>query len=450
MLENTKSIAGQATVEPGEEVLLTTTQFKNKVGFKDRVVCSIDGGSTQTRGLFFGSKDLVNFQVNRLSEVFTIPSPSISVGRAKVPNPNSNQLVDNMHSVITALGAQPVIFTRAELVRATLMTLIEGEENRLGSQQKTTDPTFYYNILDFVGNAAMLRYGEEVPEEIDVCLGISLPPDDRSEVNIKRFENSLSSFVWENVNYGVRIKINFTQIHHMTEPEAYIKAYYLLTGKPVPEHVLHLDGGGRSTGVEILRKGRSLDDLQATIDFGGTHLLNAIDKLYRDRFGGRPNKRDVLETAVRSGVLALGEKTRLDIVDIIKEAKTEKAREIFSAMKREVFDIQTIVSPDMISSVSVSGRFFDEGEYNYSIAEPFQALLETYTPNAEFIHIKGSYIPQGLFLDTLTVSKIFNQIMREQQMTVTGQTPPAETAPISTQQEVAASAEEESVVSDTE
>jgi hypothetical protein len=407
-----RSLVFENIFEPGEEVLNVKTSFKNKPGRKESIIAGIDAGSTQIRGLLWDKEDILKQDLDALNDVTTIPSVYVPI--SALPETDSDVLFETMISSITSLDVGNTFFSPLRLVRGRLTQLVEGKEKRVGSsEQKTNDPTFYYNLIDWIGYSAMLKYKEEVPEELVISLGVALPPDEQTTFSLNKFNYNLKEFVWTYLPLNISIKIKFRETQVMTEPEAFIKGYFIISGEPIPETILHLDGGGRSIGGEIMVGGISQEKTQKTLDFGGTQLLEAIDNSYRDQFGGMPNSRSTLEEAVRTGVLKLGKKTSQDITDLIKREKDIKGEEIFSDMKTKIFDSQTKVKAATLAAVTVSGRLFDKGEYDYSITEKLFPLFESYFVNAEIKCIEGSYIPQGLLLGSFEKFQMVQEIFEE-------------------------------------
>lgn len=389
----------QERIEPGEERLFKEIRMANKADREVTVLAFEDGGSTQTRGGLLDLNDLGNFE-DQLDDIVTIPSMSVSVLDGRAIAPNSAMLYDNLDSsIINQLPMPETLFRNVRLVRASKALNVEMNENRLGSStQKTGDPTYYYNILDAIGYQMLMKYGSEVPVRAKIFLSVSLPPDDLNTKNLNFFRENMKNFLWTHNPSGVKIQFEIAGIYVMTEPEAYAKAYYTLKGEEAPAFTLHIEGGGRSIGAEILRYGKTLKGGQKTLTFGGTQLLELVGDLYIEEFGGSKPRREVLEEAIRTGSIRFGNSTR-DIVHIIKLAKEQIGYRIVSEIKREVFDTQSKVAMTDLNSITVSGRLFDEGSYGISIAEFVEAKFKELSPETEFKHLMGNMIPQGLMLD---------------------------------------------------
>lgn len=386
----------------GEEPLHKKYIFKNEPDRRETVLAYEDGGSTQTRGNMLDVKDLGHFD-EHLDEVIVIPSTSASVIDDRVIEPYSDNLYDNLESQIVNMSvASDALFRNVRLVRGSKAVNVEMYENRLGSStQKTSDATYYYNILDAIGYQALLKYQDRVPVQLGVYLSVSLPPDDLNEINQKRFRDNMKSFKWVHAPSGVSIQIDIVKIYTMTEPEAYAKGhYYTRRDGQIPDFTLHIEGGGRSIGAEILRYKKTLKGGQKTLDFGGNQLLNFLNDSYVQKYGGSRLRQEVLEEAIIRGTVRVGNETR-EVVDLIKQAKQQMAARIFHTIKREVFDTQTRVGLTDLNIVTVSGRLFDEGEYGVSVAQYLQKFFVEASEFTLFEKLEDNMIPQGLMLESM-------------------------------------------------
>lgn len=394
-----KANENEQIFEQGEEKLGMVCDFKNAPGVSKTVLAAIDGGSTQTRGIMMDVADLVNYE-EYLEDVFVIPSMSSVVLDAREIDLKSNILYDNLDSTIINQDNDGVpLIAKSRVVRGSVAMNVEMTENRLGSStQKTSDPTFYYNLLDELGYLALYRFKDAVPEKLDIYLAVSLPPDDRNKKNDENFRANMRSYRWVHNPSGVKIDFNFVAIHAMTEPEADVKGYYAVNELRTPMYTLHLNGGGRSIGAEVLVNGKSLKTAQKTLTFGGTQLLELVAELYVEEYGGSKPRRAALEEAIRSGNMRYGNGVR-EVVSIIAKAKAEFANRIVTETRREVFDVQTRVALVDLNVISFSGRMFDAGDYNISVAEYAGKKFKELTPETDLLMIGQNYIPQGLFID---------------------------------------------------
>lgn len=386
------------------------TQAKGKTV---EVVMGLDVGSTQGRVTIVDQSDLQNL-VEQLNKTTVIPSISATVLDDRVIAPRSELMYDMMDTFITNLsGNLEAPFQAVRLVRGAKAQDVETKENRLtSSTQKIYDTTFYYNLFDMAGYGIVDKFEGSIPETVNAVMSIALPPDDKNEKNIERLEHNLASFNWKHRETGVTIKFNITRVVVHTEPEAFIKAYYALTGKEVPETTLHIEGGGRSTGAEVLVNGESLGTAQKSMDFGGTQLKDMIGSSYVAKNGGRVPKEALLDAALETGLLKVGNGT-VDIVELIIENKDVMALKIADEVGLKIFDQQSKVTYADLNVISVSGRLMKPGQYEYSLAKPLADRFKELAPNTEFLYIEGNYIPQGLVL--LALMKMMEEAEKQAQ-----------------------------------
>jgi hypothetical protein len=408
-----KATTRKIVIEPGEEKLHETYNLKNAAGREIKVILGVDGGSTQTRVLIIEPSDVEDL-IPALGHTFTIPSISATVPDDRIIIDKGDSLYDLMDTTLVNLSSsQEVIFSSARLVRGTKFFDTELKENRLkSSTQKTADATYYFNLLDSIGYAVCEKYSNAIPTKVTAYLCVSLPPDDINEKNMEKFREILKAFKWTHRKSGVSFELIIEGVLARTEPEAFIKAFYSLADQDLPDYTLHIEGGGRSVGVEILANGKSLATAQKTLHYGGSQLLDSISGLYVAKNGGSPLKRSVLEEAVRTGKVRSGNNIT-DITEIIRAAKRSLAEKIVSDIVLQVFDQQSKVSLSDLNVISVSGRLFeatDITKYNdqagvdevvggISLADYVKEGFDLLSPNTQFKHIVGNHIPQGLAID---------------------------------------------------
>ena len=230
-----------------------------------------------------------------------------------------------------------------------------------------------------------------------MSLTCSLPPDDvRGTKNKETFlKNIQNSFKWNSLELGVQININIVNCYITTEPEAGVKCSYALSGEEIPYLVLAVDGGGRSIGTEILREGLTFEKGSEAFPYGGTQLADDIANRYFNLYGGTKPSETSIKEALVTGSLRKG-RSLIDIVDIITDAKRDMASKLFGDIVTSVFDSQIVVSIEDIESVVFSGRLFDGGEYEVSIAQFLAELIQKRNPECEIIYNTDMYmIPVG-------------------------------------------------------
>lgn len=411
-----KATSRKVAIEPGEESLHTEYDLKN-ADKTIKVIIGIDGGSTQTRSVVIDASEMEEIGPELLEPVYVIPSSSKTVPDGRKIEPKSTVLYDNMDSIITNTSSNvgDSLVSKVRLVRGTKAVDIEEKENRLKSTtQKSKDSTFYYNLLDNMAYAICQKYSGAIPTKVEVFLAASLPPDDINDKNIADMRKNLESYRWQHVS-GVSIDFTFKSVITMTEPEAAIKAFYALSGEELPEATLHIEGGGRSIGVEILLGGDSLSSAQKTLEYGGKQLAQSLNDLYVAEYGGSGLSNQVLEKALRTGKVKDGNDL-IDVMHLIAKIDQTFALKIVDDIIDKVFDTQTQVGIRQLNKISVSGRLMSrtmrpapqEGELpdaedqyskGVSIADSLKTRFAELTPKTEFVHIEGNYIPAGLALE---------------------------------------------------
>ena len=396
-----KVTSRERVCEEGEERLhreFDTTQVSKKV----KVVVGVDCGSTQTRACVIDSENTDNL-LEQLGVTYVIPSVSASILDDRNIPKKTNFLYDYMDTSISNLsGNMEAPFHQVRLVRGTKAMDVEEKENRLTSTtQKVVDPTFYYNIFDAIGYALIDKYEGQVPKEVEIVLSVALPPDDNNPKNIQTLQKNLVGFNWKLLEKDVVIKCTISGVFVYTEPEAFIKAYYVLSGEDTPEATLHIEGGGRSIGAEILVNGQTLGSAQKSIDYGGTQLKEMLGRLYVAKYGGRAPREAALESAIRTGFLKRGNDS-LDIKELLEESMRVFAAKIVDETRLRVFDQQSKVGFQDLNVISVSGRLFKKGKHELSLASFVAEEFAKLAPSTQFVHLEGNFIPSGLVLTALS------------------------------------------------
>lgn len=381
----------KVVIQPGEEKLHAPYAVKNVKG-KKRLLVAIDGGSTQTRVLIIDNLEEPD------TELYTIPSTSSFVVKDLEIRSQGENLYDLMDSYITNLAnsVEP-IFTKDRVIRGNKKTDFNGTEERISStNQKISSKPFYLNLIDAIGYALVQKY-TEIPTEIDVILGVALPPDDRaSQVNIDKFNSIINnSFLWANGELGIEVKINILENIVRTEPEAFMIAYHTTQEEEVPEVELHINAGGRSTGLELLENGRAIDSVSKTLAYGGAPMLEDLGNLISKSEGGRKPSNKALAEAIKTGLLKVGNTTK-PIDNYIRTIKKQYADRIYNDVIKEVFDVQREITLNDVNVISISGGTFSEGECGISVAEYLEENFKRVAPDTDFIYIEENYIPLGL------------------------------------------------------
>ncbi len=378
-------------IELGEEKLHQVYDLGNVNKTMDLIV-GVDGGSTQTRVVVLEAGELdVNTQ-------YIIPSNNVLLPDDRELKPKSEELIDRLDSfIVNKTTVKEGMIGRDRVVRATKMNDTGLSPASISSSvQKINEPIFYINIIDSIGYALMQKYKNEIPAEVNIVAGIALPPDDMSSTkNMDIFrKNIIGTYEWSHTDSRVKIKINILDITLATEPEAFVKAYYVSTEQEIPETVLCINTGGRSTGVAALIEGKTLDSASQTFEYGGNQFLSEVGKFYNNTHGGRVPTQKALAKAVKTGKLKSGNST-IDVVSDITEACKVFGTRIFNDTVKKVCDYAAITL-DSINEVIMCGGLARGGEYEVSPADYVGELFEEKTPDTEFTIVEENLIPFGL------------------------------------------------------
>lgn len=391
---NDLSFKNKIEKEPGEEHLYQVCDFKQRKKSVS-VLAGVDCGSTQTRVTLF-SPGNVSFD-----PMYIYPSVSSFVPDDRELIPKDGSLYSVMDTTITNQSPNiKNILQKERVIRGNKFRDSLLSENKLDSTgQKIDNMSFYANLIDALGYSICERYGKEIPDKVTVYLGVALPPDDiSSTLNKNKFFKEITNlYRWKLNDLNIQIDLDIVACDVLTEPEAFFQAYHLINQLEVPEVSLHLEGGGRSFGVALFVDGIAIDSASATLPFGGNQLASSLGDSYIAKYGGRKPSLTLLAKALKTGTLKNGS-SYIDVTDLICQVKNEFAKKIFDNLISLVFDQQTKISFESVDTVSVSGRIFDEGTYDVSLATPLCELFKAKSPHIEFNHIEDSYISHGLAL----------------------------------------------------
>ena len=383
-------------IEKGEEPLYEAITPIQGIG-KKRFVAGFDGGSTQSRCLIID-----DFENPDLEDVKIIPSAVRKATDDREIPSVGRELINCLDSSIVDLTNRAnSMISSARLLRGRKASDSTFPEMRLTSFTKKIDEeVFYLNIIDTLGYATMMKYAEDVPEEVDVYLGVALPPEDRAVSTLEnKFINRLiGQYKWVNAEYGVCMKINIKEVVTDTESASQGKAYYLAVDEVMPANVISFMTGGRSGGVDYLAGGHSKGSAGITVKSGGRKLIQQLGKKLVASENCPINKElseSVLADALITGVVKQGKTGRIDIVDELKELFSETAVTYMGILKNEVLNAAE-VDLSSVEEIILSGRLFGRGEYDCSIADYLVALIKQESPETEVRVCEENYIPLGL------------------------------------------------------
>lgn len=397
-------------MEDGEERLGLSYKVKVNPGV-EKVLVGVDGGSTQSRVTVMDSTD----DTEALQEIYTIPSIHSQLEDSIEISPKSDSLYNNLDSWIINKNPGNTLFSKLRIIRGTKYIDANVGAARVNSTvQKIDTPAFYINIVDSIGYAMLMKYGENLKSKYECYLGVSLPPDNINSVpNRNKFlERLVGDYEWTSTELGVTITISIKGVETQTEPESEVKAHYALTGSEVPEYVVLFEGGGSTIGTEILINGQSLKSAAGTLAYGGTQLQINLGNIYRENVGGRTLGLGQLKKALETGVLKQGRNTN-SVVKYIVQAKDEFSQKLFNDFTTEVVDNIRDFDLNLVDTFIFAGRLFREGEFEkvenpqseddkllgYSIMTPLVKKLSQSAPNADYTRLEENLIPVGNLLE---------------------------------------------------
>lgn len=385
------------------------------------IVAGVDAGSTQTRVCLADAKD-ADFLCGQVSpevynflkqKVYIIPSTFAVVGDEREIKPNSDNLEDNYDSRIMRVrtaAVKPLVgsdrILRGQKIKDTVGLALRYLDS---STNKMDNSIFYINVLDGIGYALLQKYNGEIPRDVNVHLVISVRPKELNSIcQQKMNDNFIGEFIFQ---WGdVKININIVTTMYTTEPEAQItgtsavmdlaaevfgseEARELSDKFNNSDSYIHIEGGGSSIGVEVVKQGNIVDAASSTFQLGGNYLTRVIiDRLRETK--GRTVSEETVRGAIQTCLLRNG-REREDISDVIAACKNQVGLDIIERLRHDVIDITPDLSLLDMDFITLGGRLFSEDDAGLSIGTYFAKYLEQLSPHTEVIVLKDNYIPQG-------------------------------------------------------
>lgn len=386
------------------------------------LVVGVDAGSTQTRVALADATDAKMLLGEEYTKemfdfvrgaVYIIPSSHALVTDEREIAPNSDNIEDNYDSHIIRvrtsavnpiLGSHRVVRGQKISDSAGLVTLYLDS-----STNKMDNLTFYVNVLDGIGYAIMQQYNGQIPDSVAIHLALSVRPKElNTPCQDKMKENLIGDFIfrWGDLSINISIKdLLFT-----TEPEAQITGTSVIMEMAAVvtdneaalemadkfnncDSYIHIEGGGSSVGVEVVKQGTVVDACSSTFTLGGNYLTKIlIDRLRSVK--GRMVSEESASAAIQTCLLKNG-REREDISEVVAACKRQVARDIFERLRHDVIDITTDLTLRDMDFISLGGRLFAEDYTGGSIGTYFEEYVHQISPNTDVIILKDNYIPQG-------------------------------------------------------
>lgn len=386
------------------------------------VVAGVDAGSTQTRvclvdkqeaGVLL-SEDITSETLNLLtSQLYIIPSTFAMVDDEREIKSNSRALEDNYDSHVIRVQSAAVkpLVGNNRMVRGQKISDSSGLVPRYldSSTNKMDNAIFYLNVLDGIGYGLLQKFSGNIPTEVHIHLALSVRPKELNKVCITRMnENIIGEFVfrWG----GINIRMHIEDAIYTTEPEAQIagtssimdvkaavegdeEALKLSSKLNESDSYMHIEGGGSSIGVEVVKQGNIIDACSSTFQLGGNYLTRIIIDRLRD-VKGRTVSEESVRQALQTCLLRNGQ-NREDITEILAAAKNQVGMDIMERIRHEVIDVAANLTLNDMDFVTLGGRLFSEDDAGQSIGQYFAQYLGQISPHTDVIILKDNYIPQG-------------------------------------------------------
>lgn len=418
----------------GSGVVINPIQSKNKTPLE--IVVGVDAGSTQTRVCLADAHDAKLLMAETpdrdtyehlKNDVYVIPSTFAIVGDEREIKPNSDNIEDNYdsHVILLRNGAVNPLIGSERIVRGQKISDTSGLVARYldSSTNKMDNSIFYLNVLDGIGYALLEKYSGHIPTDVVVHLVLSVRPKElNSHCTTKMDANLKGDFVFRWKDLTINITIRSTV--YTTEPEAQIggttaimdvaaslgdaQAKELSDKFLESDSYIHIEGGGSSIGVEVVKNGNLVDACSSTFQLGGNYLTRVIIDRLRE-VKGRPVSEESVRAAIKTCLLKNG-REREDISTVVASCKNQVGLDILEKLRHEVIDITHDLSLRDMDFVTLGGRLFQTDDAGASIGHYFAEYLKQISPNTEVIVLDANYIPQGNLIIGLNEWDLNDQI----------------------------------------
>ena len=407
-------------VKKGSGVVISDVQCDRTV----TVVAGVDAGSTETRVCLadyndmgmFGDNSRVSEALENLLVTYKIPSTYAIVEDAREIPPVSDSLEDNYDSGVILInnGAEKPLLSKHRVLRGRKIQDATGLVSRYldSSTNKTDNIIFYMNIIDALGYAIMQKYNGCIPKTVDVNMVLSVRPKELTAICKKKMvDNLVGSFMFIWGPRAVGLTINIKTLDFTTEPEAEItgtttvcdlrsaagiepaKNTELADRLSNSECFVHIEGGGSSIGVEVLREGQIIDACSSTFQLGGNYLAQVFIDRIRDT-QGRTITKEAANKAIITCLLRDG-RGCIDVGEAVAQCKNRVGLDILERLRHEVIDLMSDLTLNDVEFISLGGRLFLPDECGNTIGEYFSEYVHQISPNTEVLILPENLIAQG-------------------------------------------------------
>lgn len=412
---------GEARQKRGSGLVIDTTQTNKTI----TLLAGVDAGSTETRIVLANKGDMDVFYsgnsdaaLDTISQVYRIPSTYAIVEDAREIPSASMSLEDNYDSQIMLQrnGAEKPLISRHRILRGRKITDATGLVARYldSSTNKTDNPIFYINVLDAIGYAILQKYSGSIPSEVNLYLALSVRPKELTTICKDRLRKNLQGtfvFGWDACDITLHIKdLMFT-----TEPEAQISGtitvYDLRSGAGHLDQAeadklatmadqlyssdcyVHIEGGGSSIGVEVVKGHNLVDSCSSTFQLGGNYMAQVFIDRVRETLG-----RTVTKEAANSAILTCqlrDGRNLLDVSEMVAQVKSQVAMSIVESLRHQVIDLAPDLSMPDVEFITLGGRLFAADDSGNTIGEYLEQYIQQISPNTEVITLAENFIPHG-------------------------------------------------------
>lgn len=409
---------GENRQKRGSGLVINETRGDNSV----TLLAGVDAGSTETRVCLADKNDVAVFSdsnnparaLEELTKTYCVPSTYANVEDAREISPQSQNLEDNYDSTVMLVsnGAQKPLVGRHRVIRGRKIQDAMGATQRYldSSTNKTDNVIFYVNIIDAVGYAVLQKYNGAIPHEVTLHLVLSVRPKELTSICKKKMmENLLGSYIftWRSVDIRITIK----SLQFSTEPEAQISGtttvYDLRASAGTGDGkyadmadklygsdcYIHVEGGGSSVGVEVIRYGEIIDAASSTFPLGGNYMAQVFIDRYRE-MSGRTVTKEAANAAIISCMLRDGSNT-IDVSDVVAACKNQVALDIVERLRHEVIDTMSTLTMHEVEFISLGGRLFKDDAAGNNIGQYFAEYIQQLSPNTEVFVLAENFIAQG-------------------------------------------------------
>lgn len=387
------------------------------------LVAGVDAGSTQTRVSLATAEDAQVFvDQGRISDAlevlgttFVIPSTYAMIGDNREILPASDNLEDNYDSTVMAVrvAAERPMLSRHRVLRGRKLRDASGLVARYldSSTNKSDNPIFYTNIIDGLGYAIMQKFNGAIPSEVNMRMFLSVRPKELTSACRKKMLDNLVGqylFSWQEIS----LKLNIDGVDFSTEPEAQVfgtttiydlryasdnaanEKYKKMADRMCDARTyIHIEGGGSSIGVEVVRDGELVDSCSSTFPLGGNYLCQVFIDRLRETVN-RTATMDSASEALQTTLLRDGRET-IDVDDIVADCKNQVALDIVERLRHNVIDLNHWLTLQDVEFISLGGRLFRPDQRGNTISEYLEDYIHQVSSNTDVVVLDDNYIPQG-------------------------------------------------------